>query len=66
MRVSAEEVLGGPPRLVGEAYVTMVAVDASGHPVPVPPLALGTPEERTRFEEGRQRMEARKRSRRRP
>ncbi len=66
VRVTAEEVLGGPARLAVEAFVTMVAVDASGRPVPVPPLALVTAEDRERFEEGRQRTEARRRTRRRP
>jgi acyl-CoA hydrolase len=62
--VSAEPTSGGPRRLVGEAFVTMVAVDPSGRPVPVPPLALSSEEERRRFEEGRRRAEIRARSRR--
>jgi acyl-coenzyme A thioesterase 7 len=41
----------------------MVAVDADGKPVAAPPLTLTTPEERTRFEEGRARMQARRASR---
>lgn len=63
VRVSAEALEGGPPRLVGQAFVTMVAVDSDGRPVPVPPLTLETDEDRRRFEEGRQRMEARRRTR---
>lgn len=63
VRVRSETLPDGEPRLVGEAYVTMVAVDAVGHPIPVPPLALATEEERRRFEEGRQRTEARTRAR---
>ena len=62
--VHAEELAGGESRLVGEAYVTMVAVDSSGRPVPVPPLELTTDEDRRRFEEGRLRMEERRRTRR--
>ncbi len=62
--VRAEDLAGGEPRLVGEAYVTMVAVDSSGRPVPVPPLDLSTDEDRRRFEEGRLRMEERRRTRR--
>ena len=62
--VRAEDLAGGTSRLVGEAYVTMVAVDAAGRPVPVPPLGLATDEARRRFEEGRQRMEERIRTRR--
>ena len=61
--VCAEALSGGAPRRVGEAFVTMVAVDPSGRPVAVPPLELRTDEERKRFEEGRLRMETRRRAR---
>ena len=64
VRVRAEALVGGPRRPVVEAFVTMVAVDRDNRPVPVPPLLLETDEERRRFEEGRARMEARRRSRR--
>jgi acyl-CoA hydrolase len=64
VRVRSEALAGGPPRLVGEAYVTVVAVDPTGRPVAVPPLVLATDEERQRFEAGRLRMEARRRTRR--
>ena len=64
VKVRAEDLAGGTTRLVGEAYVTMVAVDATGRPVPVPPLPLRTDEERRRFEDGRRRMEERRRTRR--
>jgi len=63
VRVRAESTLGGEPRMVGEAFVTMVAVDRSGRPVPVPQLLLESVEERLRFEEGRRRMEERRRTR---
>lgn len=49
---------------VGQAFVTMVAIDAAGRPIPVPPLELRTAEERRRFEDGRARMLARQKSRR--
>jgi acyl-CoA hydrolase len=64
VQVLAEDLAGGPKSLVGNALVTMVAVGTDGRPAPVRPLELTTPEERRRFEEGRARMEARKRSRR--
>lgn len=64
VRVRAEAASGGSPHRVLEAFVTMVAVDADGLPVPVRPLVLETDEERRRFEEGRARMEARRASRR--
>jgi acyl-CoA hydrolase len=63
VRVRAESSHGGSARTVGEAFVTMVAVDDSGRPVPVSPLVLETVEERLRFEEGRRRMEERRRTR---
>ena len=63
VRVRSEALSGGAPRLVGEAYVTMVAVDSLGRPTPIPPLRVTTDEERRRFEEGRRRMEERRRTR---
>jgi acyl-CoA hydrolase len=63
VRVHAEALVGGPPRQAGEAYVTMVAVDSMGRPVPVPALRLESDDERRRFEEGRVRMETRRRTR---
>gem|GEM_PF-366761 len=63
VRVRAEALRGGESQLVASAFVTMVAVDASGHPVAVPPLELETEEERTLFEDGRRRMEERRRLR---
>ncbi len=63
VRVQAEALAGGPPRLVGEAFVTMVAVDSLGHPVAVPPLRLDSEVERQRFEEGRARTETRRKTR---
>jgi len=63
VRVNSESLAGGSPRRVGEAFVTMVAIDAHGHPVAVPRLRLDTEEERERFEQGRRRMEERRRTR---
>lgn len=64
VRVSAEALAGGLPRPVVEALITMVAINPDNRPTPVPPLILKTDEERRRFEEGRARMEARRRTRR--
>lgn len=61
--VRAENLLAGTVDSVGSAFVTMVAVDANGRPTPVPALTLTSPEERARFEAGRQRMESRRRTR---
>jgi acyl-CoA hydrolase len=63
VEVRAEDLKQGSSHIVGRAFVSMVAVDERGRPVPVPSLELTTEEERRRFEEGRQRMEARRRSR---
>ena len=63
VRVHAEPIDAAAPRMVGEAYVTMVAVDSADRPAPVPPLVLETVEERMRFEDGRRRMEERRRTR---
>ena len=63
VRVRAESTHGGDARPVGQAFVTMVAVDDAGRPSQVPPLLLETVEERLRFEEGRRRMEERRRTR---
>lgn len=63
VRVHAEPLEGGAPRLVGEAFVTMVAVDRSGRPTEVPALVPSNEAEGRRFEEGRRRMEERRRTR---
>lgn len=63
VRVHAEDLLSGDTRPVGSAYVTMVAVDKSGRPIAVPPLALKTADERARFAAGHKRMEERRQAR---
>lgn len=44
---------------VASAYLVMVAVDAEGKPVSVPPLEVRTPEEKRRFREAEIRQEHR-------
>jgi acyl-CoA hydrolase len=63
VEVRAEDVKGGPARLVGNAYVTMVAVDEAGKPRPVPALTVSNDAERTRFAEAERRMDLRRRTR---
>ena len=41
-----ESTLEGTRRRTSRAYLTFVAVDAEGHPLAMPPLALATAEER--------------------
>src|SRR6185437_6370063 len=45
VRVQVENTVAGTTRHVATAYLTFVAVDAQGHPIPVPPLAVETAEE---------------------
>jgi acyl-CoA hydrolase len=63
VRTTSEAPARGKRNLVAEAFVTMVAVNSDGKPVAAPALTLTTDEERTRFEEGRARMQARRASR---
>ena len=63
VEVRAEDLKSGSSQIVGRAFVSMVAVDDEGRPVPVPPLELTNADEERRFEEGRQRMENRRKSR---
>lgn len=45
VRVESEDVLTGDRRHTTTAYVTVVAVDHAGRPIPAPPLALENEEE---------------------
>src|SRR3954454_21926259 len=51
IRVEAENPLSGERRHTSTAYLTMVAVDNEGSPVPVPPLEAGSEAERRRQRE---------------
>jgi acyl-CoA hydrolase len=48
VRVDTEDPRTGKRRHSNSAYLTMVAVDEHGAPMPVPPLHTGTDEERRR------------------
>jgi acyl-CoA hydrolase len=67
MEIEAEA--GSESRTTGEravacrAFLTFVAIDDAGHPTPVPALERTTDAERTRFEQGHARAEARRASR---
>jgi len=63
IQVSAERIDAERAQLVGNAFVTMVAIDSSGRPIPVPELVVTTEEERRRLEEGRRRMDERRKTR---
>jgi acyl-CoA hydrolase len=59
VRVEAENLLTGEVRHAASAYLTFVAIDGLGKPVPVPPLIVGTDEERRRNREAKDRRDAR-------
>jgi acyl-CoA hydrolase len=51
VRVEAENPTIGAPRHTNTAYLTMVALDETGRPAPVPPLRATTPDEQQRMRE---------------
>ena len=55
VRVEAENPHTGEVRHTSSAYVTMVALDAQGHPTDVPPLLAETPDELRRQREAQTR-----------
>jgi acyl-CoA hydrolase len=59
VRVEAEELLTGRRRHTNSCYLTFVAVDRNGKPVPVPPLRPETPDEIRRHDAAKQRRERR-------
>ena len=59
VRVIVEDLLTGVRRHTSSAYLTFVALDKDGKPLPIPPVIPETPEEIRRFEEAGQRREYR-------
>ena len=59
INVEAEDIITGIRTLTGTAFVTFVALGKNGKPTQAPKLALKTDEDRTKFEEGKLRMEKR-------
>ena len=59
VKAEAEDIVTGIRTITGTAFVTFVALDKNGKPMHVPRLALKTDEDRTKFEEGKTRMEKR-------
>ena len=51
VRVESENAVTGEVRYTGTAYLTMVAVDENGKPMPVPPLEVKGPDEERRKRE---------------
>lgn len=54
-----ESYIAGTKRHVSSAYLTFVAIDASGHPIAVPPVVAETAEEKRRYEDAARRRELR-------
>jgi acyl-CoA hydrolase len=59
INVWAEDTTTGVRRKCNRAFYTFVAVDQNGRPIPVPPLAPETDEERERYEGAARRRELR-------
>ena len=59
VRAESEDIVTGIKTLTGTAFVTFVALDKNGKPTHAPKLSLKTDEDRTKFEEGKLRMEKR-------
>lgn len=57
--VMAAGAQGQPARRANNAYLTFVALDEPGHPVPVPPIVPETDDEKRRFEEALERRRLR-------
>jgi acyl-CoA hydrolase len=63
VRVESENILTGVRRHTNSCYLTFVAVDRNGKPVPVPPLKPETPTEIRRYQAAKERRETRLRER---
>ena len=63
VKAEAEDIVTGIRTITGTAFVTFVALDKDGRPTSVPKLVLKTDDDRTKFEEGRQRMQERLKNR---
>jgi len=60
--IDAEDVLSGDVRHISTAYLVFVAIDENGHPTPVRPLEVNSPEERQLWEAAEQRRARRMQS----
>jgi acyl-CoA hydrolase len=59
VRVETENPMTGERRHTASAYLTYVALDRDGRPMPLPPLILETEEEMRRNREAKARRETR-------
>jgi acyl-CoA hydrolase len=51
--IEAENLVTGQRRHTNSCYVTFVAIDEEGRPIPVPPVVPETDEEQRRYEEAK-------------
>ncbi|HVP42040.1 MAG TPA: acyl-CoA thioesterase [Terriglobales bacterium] len=58
-----ENYIAGTTRHIATAFLTFVAVDRQGHPIPVPPLIPETDEEKRRYEDALRRRQIREQER---
>jgi len=63
VRAEAEDIITGIRTVTGTAFVTFVALDKNGKPTLAPKLSLKTDDDRTKFEEGKTRMDTRLKNR---
>lgn len=63
VEVFSEDSAAGIRKHTTKALLTYVALDEAGHPAPVPPLIVGTREERQRYREAGQRRNLRLKAR---
>ena len=59
VKAEAEDIVTGIKTVTGTAFVTFVSLDENGKPMLAPQLSLKTDDDRTKFEEGKIRMEKR-------
>ena len=59
VRFEAEDLSSGKSKHTGSCYLTYVALDEKGKPIPIPPLILTTPVEKRRFKEAQARRKLR-------
>jgi acyl-CoA hydrolase len=64
VKVTSENLLSGVRKHANSAYLTFVAIDDHGKPVPVPPIHPSSPAERRRFRDAARRRSERLRVRR--
>jgi uncharacterized protein (TIGR00369 family) len=63
VRVVSENMISGETHHTASAYLTFVALDPEGRPLPIPPLLLENDEDRRRCENARRRSELRRQER---